>query len=57
MAKIKDYRPTDDECVAACVLYMPGWEQADTATQEQMILEARRWLLVWGNVLQEMERH
>jgi hypothetical protein len=54
---IKDYMPKEDELIAACRLYDPGWEDEKSDAQERTIKEAKRWLLVWGSVLPEMSRY
>ena len=55
--KIKDYVPTEDECVSACLLYAPDWDRISGEAQEKMIEDAKRWLLVWGHVFPEMTRY
>ena len=55
--KISEYAPTEDECLTACALCYPSWEEMSGEFQEKTLKDAKRWLLIWGHVLPEMSRY
>ncbi len=55
--KARHYNPTEDEVISACVLFDPAWERMGEDGQEKMIVDACRWLKVWGYVLPNMDKY
>jgi len=53
--KVKNFMPTEDECINACCLFDREWQAMTMQDQEKMLSDAKRWLKVWSYVLPDME--